>query len=165
MTDKQRMFAEEYIADPDMNATRAYKKVYKNCKTDEAAAANASRLLKNANVSAYVRELQDKRSERLKYTADDVLKDLIEVKDRCMQAVPVMKWDAEQHAYVASDAEYTFDSKGANAALKLIGDHLGMFKKNVAVDVSTEKRDQEVSNIENLLKQMREVKEDEINSE
>lgn len=129
MTDKQRMFAEEYVADPELNAARAYKKIYKNCKTDEAAAANASRLLKNANVSAYVSELKDKRSERLNYTADDALKDLIEVKNRCMQAVPVMKWDPEQHAYVPSDAEYTFDSKGANAALKLIGEHLGMFKK------------------------------------
>lgn len=165
MTDKQKMFAEEYVADPELNASRAYMKIYRNCKSEKAAAASASRMLANANVSAYVRELMLKRSERLKYTQDDVLKDLIEVKNRCMQAVPVMKWDSDQHAYVESDAEYTFDSKGANTALKLIGDHLGMFKKNVAVDVNAEIKEKEINNIENLLKQMREVNEDEVSSE
>lgn len=134
MTEKQKMFAEEYVADPDLNATRAYMKVYKTCKKESAANACASRLLADAKVAAYVRELMDKRSERVQITADDVLRDLIEVKNRCMQAVPVMVWDSERHMYVPSEHEYTFDSKGANTALKLIGDHLGMFKHKVEVE-------------------------------
>ena len=52
MTDKQKMFADEYLI--DLNATRAYKAVYKNCKRDEVAAAAASRMLRNVKVQKYI---------------------------------------------------------------------------------------------------------------
>jgi phage terminase small subunit len=68
------------------------------------------------------------RKKRLEYSADDIIKDLISVKTRCMQAEPVKIWDYELKEFVET-GEYTFDSKGANQALKLLGDHLGMFNK------------------------------------
>ena len=48
MTEKQKIFADEYLI--DLNATRAYRVAYPTVKKDEAARANASRLLTNANV-------------------------------------------------------------------------------------------------------------------
>lgn len=48
MTEKQKIFADEYLV--DLNATRAYRVAYPSVKKDEAARANASRLLTNANV-------------------------------------------------------------------------------------------------------------------
>lgn len=60
MTEKQKLFADEYLI--DLNATRAYKAVYKNCKSDNAAAACAAKLLRNPKVKAYI----DKRLEEIK---------------------------------------------------------------------------------------------------
>ena len=91
LTDKQKRFCEEYVV--DLNAIRAYKLVYTNCKSDRTASANSSRLLANANVAAYVRELKEQIAQEAKITAADVLKDLIEDKNRCtltlMQNLPL----------------------------------------------------------------------------
>lgn len=66
MTDKQQIFADEYLK--DLNGTRAYKVAYPNIKKDETARANASRLLTNANVKKYIDEqLEIMHNER---TAD-----------------------------------------------------------------------------------------------
>ncbi|WP_152048985.1 terminase small subunit [Aureimonas psammosilenae] len=64
MTEKQKIFADEYII--CLNATRAYKKAYPNVKKDEVARSNGSRLLTNANVKAYIDEQLEKlQSERV----------------------------------------------------------------------------------------------------
>lgn len=150
LTDKQKRFCEEYVV--DLNAIRAYKLVYANCKSDRTASANSSRLLANANVAAYVRELKEQIAQEAKVTAADVLKDLIEVKNRCMQATPVKVWDSDSHSYVDSDAEFTFDSKGANTALKLIGEHLGMFQKKVELSGGLETKQSKVDDVIEQLK-------------
>ncbi|MDR0914014.1 MAG: terminase small subunit [Oscillospiraceae bacterium] len=54
MTNKQKKFADEYII--DCNATRAYLAAYPAVKKTETAMANASRLLRNAKVKAYIDE-------------------------------------------------------------------------------------------------------------
>ena len=48
MTEKQKIFADEYLI--DLNATRAYKVAYPRVKNDEVAAAAATRLLRNVKV-------------------------------------------------------------------------------------------------------------------
>ena len=64
MTEKQKIFADEYII--CLNATKAYKKAYPNVKKDEVARANGSRLLTKANVKAYIDEQLEKlQSERV----------------------------------------------------------------------------------------------------
>ena len=54
MTEKQKRFCDEYLI--DCNATRAYKTVYKNVKSDVVAATNGGRLLRNAEVKKYISE-------------------------------------------------------------------------------------------------------------
>lgn len=54
MTEKQKKFADEYLI--DLNATRAYKVAYPTVKKDGAARSNASRLLTNADIKAYIDE-------------------------------------------------------------------------------------------------------------
>lgn len=44
MTEKQRIFADEYLI--DLNATRAYRVAYPSVKKDETAAAAAARMLR-----------------------------------------------------------------------------------------------------------------------
>lgn len=77
LTDKQKLFADEYLI--DLNATRAYKAVYKNVKNDETARANGSRLLTNANVMKYIDLRMEERSKRTEITQDFVLKELYEI--------------------------------------------------------------------------------------
>jgi phage terminase small subunit len=77
LTDKQKLFADEYLI--DLNATRAYKAVYKNIKNDETAAVNGNRLLRNAKVAEYINHRMEERSKRTEITQDFVLKELYEI--------------------------------------------------------------------------------------
>lgn len=64
LTLKQQRFADEYIITG--NASEAYKTAYKNVKKDATARANSSRLLANANVSAYIAErMEELKSEKV----------------------------------------------------------------------------------------------------
>ena len=64
MTKKQQQFADEYLK--DCNATRAYKEVYGEGKSDLAIRASSSKLLTNHNVKAYIDEkLSEISSKRI----------------------------------------------------------------------------------------------------
>jgi len=56
MKPEHKIFCHEYIY--DWNATRSYKVAYPNQKSDNSAASNASRLLRNDKVQAYIEEIQ-----------------------------------------------------------------------------------------------------------
>ena len=71
MTEKQKIFADEYLI--DLNATRAYKVAYPRVKNDETAAAAAARLLRNVKVAAYVEKRMQDRQKRTEITQDMVL--------------------------------------------------------------------------------------------
>lgn len=77
MTEKQKRFCDEYLA--DLNGTRAYKAAYPSVKSDHTAAVNAGRLLTNADVRAYLDErLEALRSEKTA-TAQEVMEYLTAV--------------------------------------------------------------------------------------
>lgn len=64
--EKHKKFADEWLI--DMNGTRAYKAAYPSVKKDTTASVNATRLLRNAKVKAYIDEqLEIMKNER---TAD-----------------------------------------------------------------------------------------------
>lgn len=125
LTSQQERFCQEYAV--SLNATQAAINARYSKKT---AAQQGCRLLKDVNILARVRAIQKERFEQLAITHESVLLDLLEIRDRCMQAKPVMIWDSTEKTYVES-GEYTFDSTGAIKAVTKIGEHLGMFKKRV----------------------------------
>ena len=51
MTEKQKLFCDEYLI--DLNGTRAYRTVYKS-KTDRTAATRASNLLKKEDIAEFL---------------------------------------------------------------------------------------------------------------
>ena len=51
MTEKQKLFADEYLI--DLNATRAYRVAYPSVKKDETAAAAAAKMLRNIAIKRY----------------------------------------------------------------------------------------------------------------
>lgn len=77
LTKNQKLFADEYLI--DLNATRAYKAVYKNCKKDETARSNGSRMLTNANVEKYVEKRMKDREQRTEISQDKVLNELAKI--------------------------------------------------------------------------------------
>lgn len=74
MTNKQKLFIDEYLV--DLNATSAYKKIYKNVKSDEVASAAAARLLGNVKVKEYLDQRMKDREKRTEITQDKVLREL-----------------------------------------------------------------------------------------
>lgn len=141
VTAKQERFVAEYLI--DLNATRAYKSVYK-C-ADKVAAANGSRLLTNAEIVAAVVKGQEKAIERTEITQDWVLNRLVENVERSMQIKAVL----DSHG--RETGEYVYQGNVANGALTLLGKQLGMFKDQVEhsgdITLTASEREQQIVGI------------------
>jgi len=122
LTAKQERFCVEYVI--DCNGTQAA--IRSGC-PQASAAVTASRWLRNAKVLARARELLDKKAKSCEVDAAWILRNLQEVGERCMQAVPVV--DREGNP----TGEYQFDSRGANRSFELLGKNLGMFSDKLDV--------------------------------
>ncbi len=75
---KHKAFCDEYLAN-GMNATQAYKSVYKT--NDKVAGASAPRLLDNVRIKEYLKEQQETTAQRLQITKEELLNDLVEIKN------------------------------------------------------------------------------------
>lgn len=75
LSNNQKLFCQEYLK-LGMNGTQAYLKVYKTCKKEETARANASRLLTNANIQEYIKELQEKVEEKAVVSIEMIVDEL-----------------------------------------------------------------------------------------
>ncbi len=76
LPEKQRRFVETYFSMPDPNGKKAAIKAGYSRKTAES---QASRLLRNVKVAAYLGELRDARSEQAKVDGAWVLEQLVEL--------------------------------------------------------------------------------------
>lgn len=132
LNEKHEIFICEYLV--DLNATQAAIRAGYSEKT---AGAQASRLLKNVNISRAIEEALAKRAEKIELTADWVLENLKNVAIRCQQAEKVLEWDHQEKQMVET-GEYQFDSAGANRALELIGKHLGMFRDKIDIKLTND---------------------------
>lgn len=159
MTDAQKRFCNEYLI--DLNATRAYKVAYPNCKKDETARANSSRLLTKANIQEYVAEKQKEREKRTEVTQDMVIQELAKIafadiralyddngnlknvkclEDNIAGAVSQLE-TFEEYEGRGEDREYIGDTKKVKLldktkALELLGKHLGIFIDKLELDQS-----------------------------
>lgn len=123
LSPKEERFCQEYVL--DYNGTKAAIRTgYKKSN----AASQATRLLKKAEVSARVRELQREMAERLALSQDFVVTQLIETYNQCKEATPVMRYNYDT-GEMEETGMYQFDGKNALKALELLGKHLGMFDK------------------------------------
>ena len=136
LEEKQKMFCKEYLV--DFNGTQAAIRAGYSKKT---ANEQASRLLAKVNVQTYLKKLIEKRNERTNITQDDVVADIIKVKDRCMQNEAVLDKEGNETGI------YKFDSNGANKALDMLMKHTGGYEtdnKQKAFNISVNREAVEV---------------------
>lgn len=126
---KQKMFVAEYLV--DLNATQAAIRAGYSART---AKEIGHENLTKPHIAAAIQAAQQKRAERVQVDADWVLKRLIDISDRCMQAEAVL--DREGNP----TGEFRFDAAGANKATELLGKHLKLF-----TDKIEEKSDQTIT--------------------
>jgi len=132
---KQLMFCLEYIK--DLNAAAAAVRSGYSAKT---ANRIGSENLTKLDIQQEVQRLMNKRAQKAELSAESVLNDIIEIKDRCMQKVPVMRFDKVEKRMVQvtdfdeNDKEvgvWTFDANGAIRSCELLGKHLKLFTDKV----------------------------------
>lgn len=166
MTDKQKIFADEYLI--DLNATRAYRVAYPNVKKDETAAAAAARMLRNVKVAKYISDRMKERQERTEVTQDRVvqelaasafakatdyveirggrvvIKDTSQLEDNQIRAIAGIKEGANGIEIKLNDKE---------KALELLGRHLGMW--NDKLDIKTPAIDDSIKEMEAYFEQQK----------
>ena len=164
MTEKQKIFADEYLI--DLNATRAYKVAYPSVKKDETAAQAGSRMLRNVKVEAYIKKRMQDRQKRTEITQDMVLQELAaiafanatdfaqivngrviltntaDLSEEQMKAIAGIKRGKNGIELKLNDKE---------KALELLGRHLGMFKDRLEVSGM----EAEKAKLDDILQQMR----------
>lgn len=146
MTEKQKIFADEYLI--DLNATRAYRAAYPNCKKDSSADAAARKLLGNTRIQTYITERMEERQKRTEITQDMVLQELaaiafaratdyVSVRDGMVQVKDTDQLSDLQIGAIAgiketqNGIEVKLGSK--EKTLELLGRHLGMWNDKVNV--------------------------------
>lgn len=143
LNEKQKKFCQEYIIDFN-GAQAAIRAGYSKKTAKEIASEN----LTKPNIQRYLNELINKRNERLEFSQDDVMRDLIEVKNRCMQKVPVLYYDKQdkmlkQEVDENGEGVWKFDAQGANSALDKLARHVGFYE----ADNKQQQNKTEINNI------------------
>ena len=171
MTEKQKIFADEYLI--DLNATRAYRVAYPSVKTDETAAEAAARMLRNVKVQEYISDRMQERQQRTEVTQDMVVRELaaiafsratdyVEIRNNGVYSTVVIKptedlTDQQISAIAgikegANGIEVKLNSK--EKALELLGRHLGMW--NDKLYIKTPAIDDSIKEMEAYFEQLKE---------
>jgi phage terminase small subunit len=132
MTEKQKLFCDEYLK--DLNATRAYKEIYK-IKNDNSARALSSKLLTNINIKNYI-------DQKL---AEIESKKIADVEEVLQYFTSVVRGESESEYVViegygdgvsrATTISKTPDEKDRLKAAELLGKYHSIFKDKVDVNV------------------------------
>ena len=129
LTPLRQAFCEQYVI--DRNATQAAIRAgYK----ESNAYASGCYLLNQPAIVKRIAELDEEIRERNKITKDSIIRDICEIRDRCMQRVPVMNFDRENKEFVQRiDIEtglgvWTFDAQNALKACDMLAKHIGFYE-------------------------------------
>lgn len=127
MTEKQKLFCDEYLI--DLNGTRAYRTVYKTIKNDNVAGVRANKLLKQKDIAEYInRRLEEIHNENTA-NIQEVMEYLTSVMRGTSKAnVLALAGDGYQEVIAKPP-----DEKERLKAAELLGKRFGMFKDNVDI--------------------------------
>ncbi len=127
LTAKEEAFSQEYML--DLNATQAAIRAKYSKKT---ARQIGYENLTKPYIQDRISKLREKYIKATEIDIQFVLVNLKEVAERCLQRVPVMKFDRDARAMVREVNEngegvWKFDASGATRSLELLGKHVGAF--------------------------------------
>lgn len=134
------VFIDEFMI--DRNGTEAAKRAGY---APRSAAVTACRLLKDPKIMSEIDRRTTAQSKRLNITSDQVLQNIVDIGDRCMQRWPMMRGQGKERKQVkeyvtTEDGEevladvFEFDSQGALKAQELLGKHLKLFTDKTEVE-------------------------------
>lgn len=136
MTEKQKIFADEYLI--DLNATRAYRMAYPAVKKDETARANASRLLTNANVKKYVEERLEEIHNQKTADAREVMEYLTSVMRGESLAEEIVVEGLGDGVSEARTMKKAPSEKDKLKAAELLGKRFGLYAEKVDIEADME---------------------------
>lgn len=127
MTEKQKMFCDEYLI--DLNGTRAYKAVYSNIKSDNAAAVRASKLLDQKDINEYIQKrLKELESKRVA-TVQEIMEYYTSVmRGESTSSVLALAGDGVQEVIKKPP-----DEKERLKAAEALARRFGLFKDNIDI--------------------------------
>lgn len=133
MTEKQKIFADEYLI--DLNATRAYKVAYPNVKNDAVAAAAAARLLRNVKVKNYIADRMEEIHNEKTADAQEVIEYLTSVLRGESTAQEIVVEGTGDGCSEARTMEKSPSEKERLKAAELLGKRYALFTDKVETDV------------------------------
>lgn len=132
MTEKQKLFADEYLI--DLNATRAYRAVYKNIKNDGVARRNGSRLLTNADIKNYIDDRLEKIHNKKIADAQEVMEYLTAVLRGKTISEEIVVEGLGDGCSAARTMEKGPSEKDRLKAAELLGKRFGLYTDKVEMD-------------------------------
>lgn len=132
MTEKQKLFVEEYLI--DLNATRAYRAVYKNIKNDGVARRNGSRLLTNADIKKYIDDRLEEIHNEKTADAQEVMEYLTAVLRGESTSEEIVVEGLGDGMSQARTMEKRPSEKDRLKAAELLGKRFGLYTDKVEMD-------------------------------
>lgn len=131
LTEANRVFLDLYRTDPEFKQAENYMLAYPKCKSKKVAEAAASRLLTKPEVIQYLLQKRQKAEEEADLQEAQIIKDLMEVRDKCMGRQDIAFMKVTKDGDVVTGEARVFDPQGANKSLELLGKHKRMFVDRV----------------------------------
>lgn len=132
MTEKQKRFCDEYLI--DLNGTRAYKNAYPNVKNNDSAAVNASKLLRNTNIKAYISEQLENLHNNKIADAREVIEYLTSVmRGKSEAEVVVVEGQGEGYSK-AKKFKKSPDEKERLKAAEMLGKYYTLFTDRTQIE-------------------------------
>ena len=136
MTEKQKLFADEYLI--DCNATRAYKAVYRSIKSDEVARKAGSRLLTNVDVKKYITNRMEEIHNEKTADAQEVIEYLTSVLRGESCSTEIVVEGTGDGCSEARTIEKAPSEKERLKAAELLGKRYGLYTDKVDLDADAE---------------------------
>ena len=136
MTEKQKRFCDEYLI--DCNATRAYKAVYRNIKSDEVARKAGSRLLTNVDVKKYITNRMEEIHNEKTADAQEVIEYLTSVLRGESSSTEIVVEGTGDGCSEARTIEKAPSEKERLKAAELLGKRYGLYTDKVDLDAYAE---------------------------
>ena len=135
---KEKSVCDLYLGECLLDQTSAFAKIYKP-KTPSSKATGTTRFFKRARVRRYLYFRTRKIEEKIQLTQEDILRDLILVKEMALGRVDQEMVIGQDKGFVVTHTGRSTDLKAANQALTQLGKfhELGMWVEKKEIDIQT----------------------------